>query len=99
MLSIPCIFLAGILGRAIVNHLAKDPSKWNTVFALSRSQSVKFPDGVIGRQVDLTATSAEIAEQLTDVEAEYLFFNAYFQKSSPHEEYETNGMLSLPSRY
>lgn len=49
--------------------------------------------------MDLTATSTEIAEQMKDVEAEYLFFNAYFQKSSAHEEYETNGMFSLPSRH
>ncbi|KZF21420.1 NAD dependent epimerase/dehydratase family protein [Xylona heveae TC161] len=83
----------GILGREIVFALGKDPQKWQTVYALSRSQKEDYPSNVQHGRIDLQAGPQELAKQLQGIEAEYLFFTAYLQKDSEQENWDTNGAM------
>jgi hypothetical protein len=83
----------GILGREIVHELGKDPSKWQTVHAISRSQKEDYPNNVKHDTIDLTGNAQEMASQLKDVEGEYIFFAAYLQGSSEQENWALNGAM------
>lgn len=61
--------------------------------ALSRSQKEKYPSNVKHDFIDLTGDAKEMARQLKDVEAEYLFFAAYLQKGSEQENADVNGAM------
>ena len=62
----------GILGREIIHALGKDPTYWQSVHALSRSQKENYPSNVKHDALDLTQDAKEMAKQLEGVEAEYL---------------------------
>ena len=83
----------GILGREIVHALCKDPSHWQTVHALSRSQKEEYPSNVKHDTIDLTSSAQDMAKQLQGVEAEYVFFCAYLQKDSEQENWDVNGAM------
>lgn len=81
----------GILGRAIVYALGKEPQQWPTVYALSRSQKQACPSNVKHSHIDLTQSAAEMAKELQGVEAEYVFFAAYLQRDSEQDNWNING--------
>ena len=91
--------MVGILGREIVFALGKDPAKWKSVHALSRSQKEPYPSNVKHDTVDLTGDAEHIASQLKGLEAEYVFFSAYLQKDDPQAMWDVNGiwLLCFPS--
>ncbi|KAK4463678.1 hypothetical protein QBC42DRAFT_198740 [Cladorrhinum samala] len=83
----------GILGREIVKQLGQDPKKWQTVHALSRSKKDEYPSNVVHNHIDLTSSAQDMAKDLKDVRAEYVFFAAYLQKDSEQENWEVNGSM------
>lgn len=48
--------------------------------ALSRSTKEDYPSSVIHNHIDLTSSAQEMAKDLKNVKAEYVFFAAYPQK-------------------
>jgi len=84
--------MAGILGREIVKQLGKDPKKWQTIHALSRSQKDEYPSNVVHNHIDLTSSAEDMAKDLKDVKGEYVFFAAYLQKDTEQENWDVNGM-------
>ena len=58
---------------------------------LSRSHEENYPSNVKHDNIDLTRSAQEMAKQLQGVQAEYLFFAAYLQKDSEHENSDVNG--------
>jgi hypothetical protein len=74
-----------------VYELSEHPETWKTIYALSRSQTEPYPDNVKHGKVDLTEDPHEIAKQLQGVEADYLFFCAYLQKTDEAEQAKVNG--------
>jgi NAD(P)-dependent dehydrogenase (short-subunit alcohol dehydrogenase family) len=85
----------GILGREIVKQLGKDPQKWTTVHALSRSKKDELSKNAVHNHIDLTSSAEDMAKDLKDVEAEYVFFSAYLQKDSEQDNWEVNGKPRL----
>ncbi|OIW30715.1 NAD(P)-binding domain protein [Coniochaeta ligniaria NRRL 30616] len=83
----------GILGREIVKQLGKDTQKWKTIHALSRSQKDEYPSNVVHNHIDLTGSVQEMAKDLKDVKAEYVFFAAYLKEDSEQANWETNGKM------
>jgi len=83
----------GILGREIVNELAKDPTTWQTIHALSRSQKEEYPRHVKHDTIDLTGDAKQMASQLDGVEGEYVFFAAYLQGNNEQENWDFNGAM------
>ena len=83
----------GILGRAIVHELGRQPQKWTQVHAISRSKQEAYPPTVKHSHLDLTASVHDMAEQLSGVKGDYLFFAAYLQRSSDQELLQTNGAM------
>ncbi|KAK0656220.1 NAD(P)-binding domain protein [Cercophora newfieldiana] len=81
----------GILGREIVKEMGKEPAKWKTVHALSRSQKDSYPSNVVHHHINLLDSAADMAKSLKDVGADYVFFAAYFQQESEEKEWEVNG--------
>ena len=81
----------GILGREIVRALCRDPERWQTVHALSRSQREEYPPNVKHDFIDLTADAEGMAKQLQGVEADYIFFAAYLQKDTEEKNWDVNG--------
>ena len=84
--------LQGILGREIVKQLGKDPSKWKTVHALSRSRKDEYPSNVVHNYIDLQSSAEDMAKDLKDAKCDYVFFAAYLQKDSEQENWDVNGM-------
>lgn len=82
----------GILGREIVNQLAKSPDKWKTIYALSRSKKDEYPPNVVHKHIDLLGSVDQMAKDLQGVEAEYIFFTAYMQRDTEQENWQVNGM-------
>ena len=83
----------GILGREIVLALGQDKQQWPTVWALSRSQDLKWPSNVTAQKVDLLASAESIAKELGDIEPEYVFFAAYFAQSTEEDATKVNGAM------
>ncbi|KAK5011620.1 hypothetical protein LTR39_004484 [Cryomyces antarcticus] len=83
----------GILGREIVSELGRSPQQWPTVHALSRSKKDEYPQNVVHNHIDLTSSAKEMAEQLKNVEGEYIFFAAYLAQDDEKEAADVNGML------
>ncbi|EON65106.1 hypothetical protein W97_04342 [Coniosporium apollinis CBS 100218] len=81
----------GILGREIVLELGKNPQQWPTVHALSRSKKDAYPDSVVHNHIDLTSSADDMAKQLENVKADYVFFAAYLQKETEQENWDVNG--------
>lgn len=82
----------GILGRAIVQELGKR-SDWTQIHALSRSKKEQYPEPVKHTHIDLTSSADDIAQQLSDVQADYLFFAAYLAADSEEELVKLNGPM------
>ncbi len=76
-----------------MHALGKDSKQWETVHVLSRSQKEEHPFNVTHDTIDLTGDAKEIAKQLKDVEAEYVFFATYLQKDSEQESWDVNGAM------
>ncbi|KAL2356222.1 hypothetical protein BJ546DRAFT_1025067 [Cryomyces antarcticus] len=83
----------GILGREIVSELGRSPQQWPTVHALSRSKKDEYPQNVVHNHIDLTSSAKEMAEQLKDVEGEYIFFAAYLAQDGEKEAADVNGAM------
>jgi len=83
----------GILGRAIVEALGQDKQTWPTVYALSRSQKLDFPDNVKSQHLDLLASAEDMAKELGNIQPEYVFFTAYLAKDSEEEATKVNGAM------
>lgn len=83
----------GILGRAIALALGKDEQQWPAVYALSRSQDLKWPNNVKAQKVDLLASAENIAKELGDIKPDYVFFAAYFAQSTEEEATKVNGAM------
>ncbi|KAK3055850.1 hypothetical protein LTR09_003084 [Extremus antarcticus] len=83
----------GILGREIVAALGQDKQTWPTVYALSRSQKLEWPENVKQQQLDLTASAQEMAKELGNVQPEYIFFAAYLAEDSEEEATKVNGAM------
>lgn len=95
MLSAIVVGATGILGRGIVQELGNHQSQWPTVHALSRSKKDDFASNVIHNHINLLSPADEMAKDLSKVQGEYLFFAAYLQKDSEHEQWDVNGRLFL----
>jgi hypothetical protein len=85
----------GMLGRQIVFELGRNPEKWSTVNAFSRSQKEDYPKNVTHTHLDLTGSAKDIAKEIGDIKAEYLFFSAYLEKPSEQEAWDVNGITSI----
>ena len=83
----------GILGREIVLALGRDSQTWPTVYALSRSQDLKWPSNVKAQKLDLQASAQDMAKELGDIKPEYIFFNAYLAQASEEEHTKVNGAM------
>lgn len=83
----------GILGREIVQALGQDKQTWPTVYALSHSQKLNWPDNVKQQQLDLKASAEDMAKELGNVKPEYIFYTAYLAKDSEEEATEVNGAM------
>jgi len=81
-----------MLGHQIIAELTKDPQTWPTVYALSRSKKVAYPDNVKHAHLDLQASPQEMAKDLENVQPEYIFFTAYLAKPDEDEATKVNGM-------
>ena len=83
----------GILGRAIVEALSQDKQKWTTIYALSRSQKLEWPDNVTQKQLDLQSSAKDMAKELGDIRPDYIFFTAYFAQETEKEATKVNGAM------
>ncbi|THY47790.1 NAD dependent epimerase/dehydratase family protein [Aureobasidium pullulans] len=81
----------GILGREIVFELAKDTKTWSNIYALSRSKKEDYPSNVKHSHLDLQADPQEMAKELQNINAEYVFFTAYLAKDDEDEATKVNG--------
>ena len=81
-----------MLGREIIIELGKQPQKWSTIHALSRSKKDDYPENVVHSHIDLTSSVDEMARELEGVSGEYLFFAAYLEKESEQEAWDVNGL-------
>lgn len=73
-----------------MNELAQ--KNWSQIYAMSRSKKDEYPPNVSHKHLDLTGTADDIAEDLKDVEAEYVFFAAYLAKDDEKEATQVNGV-------
>lgn len=71
--------------------LSQDSEHWKKVYALSRSKADQYPDHVEHSHLDLTGSAEDMAKELAYIDAEYLFFAAYLEKSDPEELDRVNG--------
>ena len=83
----------GMIGRAIVKALGDDPKTWTTVYALSRSQKLKWPSNVTASQLDLQADAKEMAKELSDIKPEYIFFTAYLAQDTEEAATKVNSAM------
>ncbi|KAF9880418.1 nad dependent epimerase dehydratase family protein [Colletotrichum karsti] len=81
----------GILGREIVRELSSMPDEWSKIYALSRSRKEVFPDHVVQSHLDLCGKPSEMANELRDIEAEYVFFAAYLEQDTEAKSAKVNG--------
>jgi len=84
-------FGTGILGRGIVDELSKHPEEWKEIYAMSRSKKGSFPPRVKHSHLDLTASADDMAEEVKDINAEYVFFAAYLDAGDADENTRVNG--------
>ena len=61
--------------------------------ALSKSQKEHYPPNVKHDTIDLTNDAQAMAERIEGVEAEYIFFAAYFQKDTEKLNADVNGAM------
>jgi hypothetical protein len=73
--------------------LGQDKKQWPTVYALSRSQKLNWPDNIKQQQLDLLASAQDMAKELGDIRPEYIFFTAYLAKDSEEEATKVNGAM------
>ena len=83
--------ISGLLGREIVHALGRE-QQWPTVHASSRFQDDQHSSNVEYHFLDLTNDAQDMAKQLQDVEAQYVFA-AYLQKDTDQENWDINGKL------
>ncbi|KAI4601176.1 hypothetical protein KJ359_012364 [Pestalotiopsis sp. 9143b] len=81
----------GILGREIVRELCSRPDEWSKIYTLSRSKKEDFGSRAQHVHVDLSAAAEDIAQELKDIKADYVFFAAYLQMDSDEENTRVNG--------
>lgn len=83
----------GILGREIVAALGQDKQTWPTVYALSRSQKLEWPDNVKQQQLDLQASAEDMAKELGNVQPDIIFFTAYLAQDTEEDATTVNGAM------
>lgn len=81
----------GILGREIVQELSRDPQRWPTVWALSRSKKEAYSENVKHTHLDLQDSAEEMAKQIGHIKPDYIFFTAYLAKDDEGEATKVNG--------
>ncbi|ETS75802.1 hypothetical protein PFICI_12746 [Pestalotiopsis fici W106-1] len=81
----------GILGREIVKELCSHPDEWSKIYSLSRSKKEDFGPRVEHVHLDLNAAAEDMAQDLKDLKADYVFFAAYLQMDSDEENTRVNG--------
>ncbi|TVY87743.1 Uncharacterized protein LAWI1_G007226 [Lachnellula willkommii] len=71
----------GISGSAIVDVLAENPERWETIYAISRRPPVSTQPHVKGIAADFLSSPEDIAGLLRKegVKADYIFFASYVQ--------------------
>ena len=82
-----------MIGRAIVTALGEDAKTWTTVHALSRSQKLQWPSNVKTHQLDLQADAKEMASELGDIKADYVFFTAYLAQDAEEDATKVNSAM------
>jgi hypothetical protein len=65
--------------------------EWTTIHALARSQKETFSSKVVFDFIDLLGSVDDMAKQLENVRADYVFFSAYLQGSTEKEAWDLNG--------
>ena len=83
----------GMIGRAIVKALGDDSKTWTTVYALSRSQKLRWRSNVKARQLDLQADAKEMAKELGDIKPDYVFFTAYLAQDTEEAATKVNSAM------
>ncbi|KAL4874449.1 hypothetical protein BJY04DRAFT_13593, partial [Aspergillus karnatakaensis] len=74
----------GITGSAIVHHLCKDPS-YSRIYSLSRRNPGYDDPKIYHATIDLQGSVADMADSLSGISAEYIFFCAYMAHDDPQE--------------
>lgn len=74
-----------------MQELSQDQEKW-TIHAFSRRQKEEYPSNVKHHFIDLLSSADDMAKQLQNVEADYVFFAAYLQGNSEKENWDLNGV-------
>ena len=83
----------GMIGRAIVKALGDDSKTWTTVYALSRSQKLRWPSNVKTHQLDLQADAKDMAKELGDIKPDYVFFTAYLAQNTEEAATKVNSAM------
>lgn len=79
-------------GSAIVHHLCKDP-QYDKIYSLSRSNPGNANSKVQHATLDLQGSAEEMARDLKDVSAEYIYFCAYLAHEDPAELSRVNTLM------
>ncbi|KAI9925597.1 hypothetical protein ASPWEDRAFT_29035 [Aspergillus wentii DTO 134E9] len=82
----------GITGNAIVRHLLQDPS-YSKIYTLSRSQPSLKDDRIKHVCLDLQGSAEEMAQSLSGISADYVYFCAYLARPDEDEAAAVNGAL------
>lgn len=85
----------GILGHEIVKELCGRPDEWSKIYTLSRSKKEDFGSRAQHVHVDLSTTAEDIAQELREIKADYVFFAAYLQMDSDEENTRVNGRFAV----
>lgn len=86
------IFSLGINGSAIVRHLCKDPH-YQKIYSLSRRNPGGGNAKIQHATLDLRGSAEDMARNLKDISAEYVFFCAYLAHDDPAELSRVNGLM------
>ncbi|ODM23086.1 hypothetical protein SI65_00675 [Aspergillus cristatus] len=82
----------GLTGAAIVRHLINDPA-YTKIYTLSRSQPGTQHPKIQHAHLDLQDSASSMANSLSGVSADYIYFCAYLAKSDEEEAARVNGAL------
>ncbi|KAI9372460.1 hypothetical protein BJX61DRAFT_533956 [Aspergillus egyptiacus] len=82
----------GITGSAIVHHLCQDPS-YTKVYSLSRRNPGYQDPKIQHATIDLQGSTDDMAQSLSGLSAEYVYFCAYMAHEDPEELCRINGTM------
>ncbi|KAL4933719.1 SDR family oxidoreductase [Aspergillus undulatus] len=82
----------GITGSAIVHHLSKDNS-YSKIYALSRRDPGWKVPKLQHASINLQGSADDMAESLSGISAEYVYFCAYMAHDDPQELCNINGTM------